>query len=795
MAISTRSTRSRRQVETSPSEVKPAELKKAKAKKATVEPVKAFTTEPAIEDAPTIEDAAKLEPSQPAQAEDDACGLQKNASLTDAEVLEMMAPADALEEELRLQKEREDAEKKAKAPLAALKDKALDKSKFAALEHLLRQSETYTQFLAEQIKDIELKTEEEAAARVQAEAEAEAGPSDEGKAGKAGGKRGRGGKCKDAAEPATKQVKTGLTKTQELLPLMNGDMRDYQLKGVKWLISLYQNGINGILADQMGLGKTVQTIGFISYLRSRDIHAPFLVLGPLSTLGNWLNEFKRFLPSCPAIMYHGSKQEREELRATKLRMEGGRYPADFPVIITSYEIVIADVKFLSKFKFKYIVVDEGHRLKNFQCKLIRELKTIPAENRLLLSGTPLQNNLSELWSLLNFLMPDVFSSMSDFEAWFDFSSMVGQEGADLEILAAEQRNQVVSKLHAILKPFVLRRLKSDVEISLPRKMEIILYADMTPEQRALNQQLVDGKLKEEMRALAEREGTGSSSTAMGKLNNVLMQMRKICNHPDLVTSAFTNDIDYPPPEELVRQCGKMALLDRLLKDLRQRGHKVLIFSQMTKMLDLIESYLEQSGHRACRIDGSVAWQDRQQSINDFNQDKDTWLFLLSTRAGGLGINLVAADTVIIYDSDWNPHQDMQAMDRCHRIGQTRPVLVFRLATAHSVEGKMLRRAANKMALERLVIKKGAFKELASAQEAEAAKAGSLSAGELLELLEGDYRMDDVPQTGVVGDTMLNTLLDRSHLEVGNTPPFPTSGVGYEVVQVVEGGGMLNHINS
>ena len=216
------------------------------------------------------------------------------------------------------------------------------------------------------------------------------------------------------------------------------------------------------------------------------------------------------------------------MRGKELKMgPGGKVGENFPVICTSYEIVIADSKFLQKYKFKYIVVDEGHRLKNFDCRLIRELKTIPAENKLLLSGTPLQNNLSELWSLLNFLMPEVFSSLSDFEEWFDFSSVVGQEGADVEILAAEQRNKVVSKLHAILKPFVLRRLKCDVEISLPRKAEILLYAHMTEEQKNLNKQLLEGTLREGMLQLAAKEG--ASGVAAGRLNNVLMQMRKICN--------------------------------------------------------------------------------------------------------------------------------------------------------------------------------------------------------------------------------------------------------------------------
>eukprot|EP00879_Flechtneria_rotunda_P026404 GHRR01028153.1.p1 GENE.GHRR01028153.1~~GHRR01028153.1.p1 ORF type:complete len:449 (+),score=169.94 GHRR01028153.1:694-2040(+) len=269
--------------------------------------------------------------------------------------------------------------------------------------------------------------------------------------------------------------------------------------------------------------------------------------------------------------------------------------------------------------------------------------------------------------------------------------------------------------------------------------------------------------QDEMAKLAQSEGTGTGNLA--KINNVLMQMRKNCNHPDLITSAFTAELDYPPPDVLVAQAGKMGLLDRLLKRLKAGGHKVLIFSQMTKMLDLLESYLSQSGHNPCRIDGSMRYEDRQQAIEDFNTKPDSWIFLLSTRAGGLGINLTAADTVIIYDSDWNPHQDLQAMDRCHRIGQNKPVLVFRLATSNSVEGKMLRRACDKMALERLVIRKGVFKEVLDAGNTSSAagssKSTSMSAAELLALLRSDISMDDIPQSGVASDEMLDTLLDRS----------------------------------
>jgi hypothetical protein len=340
-----------------------------------------------------------------------------------------------------------------------------------------------------------------------------------------------------------------------------------------------------------------------------------------------------------------------------------------------------------------------------------------------------------------------------------------------------------------------------------------------------------------MAKLADEEGT-SGGGGLATLNNVLMQMRKNCNHPDLITSAFTAELNYPPPDVLAAQSGKLALLDRLLRRLHARGHKVLIFSQMTKMLDLLESFLSQSGHSACRLDGGVPYAARQEAIESFNSDPATWLFLLSTRAGGLGINLTAADTVVIYDSDWNPSADLQvgvcgcvgvcwmggwvgarvagrragtwpaarcapmgaahacliaaashatpphptpaghpqAMDRCHRIGQTRPVLVFRLATSHSVEGRMLARAADKMALERLVIRKGVFKEVLELGGAHGGAAGadggakgtSLSASELLALLRADFAMDDVPQSGAVSDDTLKALLDRSWMENGGS---------------------------
>lgn len=556
-------------------------------------------------------------------------------------------------------------------------------------------------------------------------------------------------------------------------------MRKYQLKGIKWLISLWQNGLNGILADQMGLGKTVQAIGFISHLWDKRVMGPFIAIAPLSTLSNWVDEFQRWAPDIPVLLYHGSADDRARIRYEILCKPITR---KFPIIITSYEIVVRDSKFLQKFNYKYMVVDEGHRLKNFDCKLIRELRCFNVGNKLLLTGTPLQNNLSELWSLLNFLLPDVFASLQDFERWFDFSEVDGEE-----VAAQEQHQKIIGKLHSILKPFLLRRLKVDVEISLPMKKEIILYPTMTDYQKKLNKQLVDRTLIDNMGKLAKK--SRATNADMGKLKNVLMQMRKNCNHPDLITGDYDGSLELPSASVLVEQCGKMHLLERLLDKLREKGHKVLIFSQMTKMLDLMESYLDEKGCNTCRIDGGVPCSERKDMIKKFNTDDAFQYFLLSTRAGGLGINLTAADTVIIYDSDWNPQQDLQAMDRCHRIGQTKPVLVFRMITANSVEEKMLKRAESKLKLERLVIKKGAF--LHDDQKNQA----TFNAEDLRDILQEEACVDDKGVKGVdISDKDLDKLLDRSTMEQGK-PIKAFKGKGYEVLPQSTGGGLLSGVNA
>ena len=400
-----------------------------------------------------------------------------------------------------------------------------------------------------------------------------------------------------------------------------------------------------------------------------------------------------------AVLYHGSKDERARLRADHwLRADrgrgGGGEKKHMPVMITSYEIVIRDCKELRRIPWNFIVIDEGHRLKNMHCRLIRAIRTlcVAGTNRLLLTGTPLQNNLTELWSLLHFLLPGIFDNLESFQAWFDFD--LSREDAKEQVMRDELQRGVVTKLHQILRPFLLRRLKQDVELEIPTKWEYVLFASLTQYQRSVYSAILAKNLKD-------------SAGKDVRLNNMLMQLRKCCNHPFLLEWPVDGTGSAAVDEGLVLASGKMQLLDRLMTRLRQQGgHRVLIFSQMTRMLDIVEDYMALRAYSFRRLDGSVPATERIRAMEDFQGDASIDAFLLSTRAGGLGVNLTAADTCIIFDSDWNPHMDLQAQDRCHRIGQTKRVVVYRLATVATVEEKVLKAANDKLKLEQLVVSKG-----------------------------------------------------------------------------------------
>ncbi|CAJ1962239.1 unnamed protein product [Sphenostylis stenocarpa] len=462
---------------------------------------------------------------------------------------------------------------------------------------------------------------------------------------------------------------------------IQGKMRDYQLAGLNWLIRLYENGINGILADEMGLGKTLQTISLLGYLHEfRGIKGPHMVVAPKSTLGNWMNEIRRFCPVLRAIKFLGNPDERRHIREELL------VAGKFDVCVTSFEMAIKEKSMLRRFSWRYIIIDEAHRIKNENSLLSKTMRLYSTNYRLLITGTPLQNNLHELWSLLNFLLPEIFSSAETFDEWFQISGENDQQ-------------EVVQQLHKVLRPFLLRRLKSDVEKGLPPKKETILKVGMSQMQKQYYRALLQKDL-EVVNAGGERK----------RLLNIAMQLRKCCNHPYLFQGAEPGP-PYTTGDHLITNAGKMVLLDKLLPKLKERDSRVLIFSQMTRLLDILEDYLMFRGYQYCRIDGNTGGDDRDASIDAFNKPgSEKFVFLLSTRAGGLGINLATADVVILYDSDWNPQVDLQAQDRAHRIGQKKEVQVFRFCTEYTIEEKVIERAYKKLALDALVIQQGRLAE-------------------------------------------------------------------------------------
>ncbi|KAL0485675.1 chromatin-remodeling complex ATPase [Acrasis kona] len=504
----------------------------------------------------------------------------------------------------------------------------------------------------------------------------------------------------------------------------NTKLRDYQLEGLNWLIKQYDNAVNGILADEMGLGKTVQTIAFLGYLKFiRKVNGPHIVIVPKSVISNWINQTGTWCPDLTIFKFHGSKEEREEMKKEGLNEH-------FDILVTSYEIATKEKAALGKFNWKYIIIDEAHRIKNENSVLAQCVRTFNTQYRLLLTGTPLQNNLHELWALLNFLLPEVFDSAEDFDSWFNL-----KEG--------QAETEIIAQLHKVMKPFMLRRLKTDVECEIPPKKEIMVECGMSKMQ------------KEWYRSILTKDMNALKGGEKMRLLNIVMQLRKGCNHPYLFDGAEPG----PPYElgnHLIQNAGKMALLDRLLAKLQAQGSRVLIFSQMTRMLDILEDYCYLKQYSYCRIDGQTSGDAREAQMDEFNRpNSDKFIFLLSTRAGGLGINLATADTVVIYDSDWNPQADLQAQDRCHRIGQKKPVNVYRLITKDSIEEKIYQRAVKKLYLDAVVIQQGRLVE----QE------GKMSQSELLSMIRFGAEEIFNSTDSSISDEDLDAILTRGEAKV------------------------------
>ncbi|XP_044764896.1 chromatin-remodeling ATPase INO80 isoform X2 [Coccinella septempunctata] len=764
--------------------------------------------------------------------------------------------------------------------------------------------------------------------------------------------------------------------------IFRGKLKGYQLRGMNWLANLYSQGISGILADEMGLGKTVQSIAFLCHIAEKyAVWGPFLIISPASTLHNWQQEIAKFVPSFKVVPYWGNPNERKILRQFWDQKDIYTKEASFHIVITSYQIVITDIKYFNRIKWQYMILDEAQAIKSTSSMRWKTLLGFSCRNRLLLSGTPIQNSMAELWALLHFIMPTLFDSHEEFNEWFS---------KDIESHAENKTGideKHLSRLHMILKPFMLRRIKKDVENELSDKIEIMVYCPLTTRQKLLYIAL---KQKIKIEDLIHYSVGGGDAHSVDKnftsnLMNLVMQFRKVCNHPELferrdakspitptsvmyhvprliydlnlpelnfllmqkhflftckyIASAVINESDtifnfcmdmhlsfneiyqifqgnilkrwqhyyysqnkerltkfiddwsspvdrkpslnivchtsltddltsnlllrdliftrnncaskviygharhtyfstseqnymdnlgvsqeidmessktddiqiskfgdsnmkfikkeyisselpsflsslipkiqncnitlycssrraahafkrhtdefsysslnfywteatgneankspakylyptvyspidilkpingwsniyIPDKETLVTDAGKLSVLDSLLKKLKKEGHRVLIYSQMTKMIDLLEEYMWHRHHKYMRLDGSSKISERRDMVADFQARTDIFVFLLSTRAGGLGINLTAADTVIFYDSDWNPTVDQQAMDRAHRLGQTKQVTVYRLICKGTIEERILQRAREKSEIQKLVISGGNFK--------------------------------------------------------------------------------------
>ncbi|KAG0453129.1 hypothetical protein HPP92_025793 [Vanilla planifolia] len=456
--------------------------------------------------------------------------------------------------------------------------------------------------------------------------------------------------------------------------LRAGTLRDYQLVGLQWMLSLYNNKLNGILADEMGLGKTVQVMALIAYLMEfKGNYGPHLIIVPNAVLVNWKSELFNWLPSITCIFYVGGKDQRSKLFTHEV------FSMKFNVLVTTYEFVMYDRSKLSKINWKYIIIDEAQRMKDRESVLARDLDRYRCQRRLLLTGTPLQNDLKELWSLLNLLLPEIFDNRKAFHDWFskpfhkDGSSQNTEED---EWLETEKKVIIIHRLHQILEPFMLRRRVEEVEGSLPRKVSIVLRCRMSAIQSAIYDWI---KSTGTIRVDPEEELRKAQKNPLYQikmyrsLNNKCMELRKVCNHP-LLNYPYFNDYS---KEFIVRSCGKLWILDRILLKLQRSGHRVLLFSTMTKLLDILEEYLQWRHLIYRRIDGTTSLEDREAAIVDFNSpNSDCFIFLLSIRAAGRGLNLQTADTVVIYDPDPNPQNEEQAVARAHRIGQRREVKVI-----------------------------------------------------------------------------------------------------------------------
>ena len=541
---------------------------------------------------------------------------------------------------------------------------------------------------------------------------------------------------KSRVDKARTQDFAKLEKKTQPENVVGGELMKYQIEGLNWLYHKWFTQKNAILADEMGLGKTIQIIGFLAALVSDWSCFPFLVVVPNSTCPNWRREVERWAPSLRVVAYYGSKESRDMAYKYELFPEGSK-EVRCHIVVTSYDAVSDENcrKFFRSVSWQGLIVDEGQRLKNENSPLYSALGALKTSFRILLTGTPLQNNQRELFNLLHFL-----------DESYD-AAQLEEEYADLD-------STKITQLHEMIRPFFLRRTKAQVLTFLPPMAQIILPVSMTIVQKKLYRTIL-AKNPDLMKAIFSPEAN-LKQAERASLNNVLMQLRKCLCHPFAYSKSIEErNVSYSASHRnLVDASSKLKLLEILLPKLRERGHRVLIFSQFLDMLDIVEDFLDGMELQYQRLDGRINALQKQKRIDEFNApDSPLFAFLLSTRAGGVGINLASADTVLILDPDFNPHQDIQALSRAHRIGQHKKVLCFQLVTRASAEERIMQMGRKKLALDHVLIQE---MDADDAEQNDLVSVLRHGAGELFE---------DSGEQDVQYDAMgVEKLLDRSHME-------------------------------
>ncbi|KAF8846211.1 hypothetical protein BDN67DRAFT_918420 [Paxillus ammoniavirescens] len=548
----------------------------------------------------------------------------------------------------------------------------------------------------------------------------------------------------------------------------NGQLKlmKFQIDGYNWLCDNWWNRQPSILADEMGLGKTVQIVTFLGTLIEKFKAAPALVVVPNSTITNWVREFSRWAPRLRVVPFYGESKARDVIIRYELfhgSSKRGTTEPKYHVLVTTYESVTSAKDFSAVFKsvprWEVLVVDEGQRLKNDSGLLFKKLNDLKPIHRVIMTGTPLNNNIRELLNLMNFLDPGT---------WKDLES--------LEKEYQELSEDLVRQLHTKLKPYFLRRIKSEV-LQLPPKNEVIVPVSMTLLQKEIYRSILSQNLdvlKSLTQGSAVKGRPGSNKTNM---NNMLMQLRKCIQHPYL----FSDDIEprglqpSEAHEKLIDASAKLRLLKSLLPKLKARGHRVLLFSQFVIALDIVEDFLSGEGYQYLRLDGETKQAARQKGMDEFNKpDSGIFIYLLTTRAGGVGINLYTADTVIIFDPDFNPHQDLQAIARSHRYGQQKTCLVFKLMVKDSAEERIMQAGKKKLVLDHLIVQK-----MDDDENGEDDLKSILTFGAKALFEEGDQASKDIIYT----DNDLDRLIEKTEVEGGEQDIAGEPGLKFSFAKV------------